>query len=92
MSTEKNELRKKLREKIKDKRNGNNSSIENISNKFKKDPQSALMSMGVDDVDMLNDAKSIMKNPHSFLQKTIQKQKDADKTEKDDEGLPPELL
>lgn len=92
MLTERDELRKKLKEKIRDKRNGKNSSNENIHDKLKKDPQSALMSMGIDDVDMLNDAKSIMKNPHSFLQKTIQKQKDADKTEKDDEGLPPELL
>ena len=67
------ELRKKLRAKMKDKRSGK-SSMESLGKNLKSDPMSALLSMGVDDVDLLNDSKKIVKNPESYL-KSVRSEK-----------------
>ena len=55
------ELKKKLREKINGKKN--NELAKNIKN----DPQTAMLSMGIDDPEILKNAKSIVKNPMSAL-------------------------
>lgn len=56
------ELRRRLRAKINGKR-----STTDMARSIKKDPQTALMSMGVDDADILSHAKEIAKNPHQTL-------------------------
>jgi len=56
------ELKKKLREKINGKRY-NNDATKNI----KRDPQTAMLSMGIDNPEILKNAHSIVKNPHSAL-------------------------
>lgn len=56
------ELKKKLREKINGKR-FNNDTTKNI----KRDPQTAMLSMGIDNPEVLKSAHSIVKNPHSAL-------------------------
>ena len=58
MSKSREELRKELRQKIKDKRNPSNST-QSFAKNVKQDPQTALMSMGVDDPDILNNAKML---------------------------------
>ena len=99
------ELRKKLRDKIKNKRNGGDSSA-NMARNIKKDPQTALMSLGIDDPNILNSANDIVKNPHKLLDglkqelkenieqtkhetANMDKSKDVDS---DDEELPPSML
>lgn len=56
------ELKKKLREKI----NGKRSKDENTKN-IKKDPQTAMLSMGIDNPEVLKNAQSIIKNPHHAI-------------------------
>lgn len=102
------ELRKRLRDKIKGKRSGDSNSVSEMSRNLKKDPQSALMSLGVDDAEMLKNAKNIVKNPHDYLKNVIANEtntsknneatdkkvhtKSADNEELDEEDLPPEAL
>lgn len=66
MSKSRDELRRELRKKIKDKRNPSNST-QSLAKNVKQDPQTALMSMGVDDPDILNNAKVLLKDPKSML-------------------------
>lgn len=89
-SSRHDELKKKLRAKIKGKRGGN--FITETSASLKKDPQTALMSLGVDDMDVLMNAKKIVQNPLSYLHEQVEKESRASKKEEDDEGLPPEML
>ena len=56
------ELRKKLREKIQGKKDSNTS-----SKNIKKDPQTAMLNMGIDDPELLKMAPSILKNPQAAL-------------------------
>ena len=89
------ELRKKLRENIKNKRSGNNNT--NIfAQNMKKDPTSTLMSMGVDDTNILKNADKIVKNPEQFLQNMLKEVKNNNVNEQlketdEDEEAPPEL-
>ena len=71
------ELKKKLREKINGKRNPNEA-----AKSIKKDPQTAMLSMGIDDPNILKNAQSIVENPHSALEKISS-------ILKDDEEAPP---
>lgn len=66
------ELRKKLREKIRGKRNPTSTSVQQTANQLKNDPQTALMSMGIDDPEILKHANLITKSPQSFIQNMIQ--------------------
>tara|TARA_B110000008_G_C16655381_1_gene438501 strand:+ start:115 stop:453 length:339 start_codon:yes stop_codon:yes gene_type:complete len=74
-SQSREELRKKLRDKIKNKRNGGDSSA-NMARTMKKDPQTALMSLGIDDPNILNSANDIVKNPHKLLDELKQELKE----------------
>lgn len=76
------ELRKRLRNKIKNKRNSSE-----VSQQIKKDPQTALMSLGIDDPNILKNAKHIVQNPTEFL-KSINSKNENDSEE--EEELPPE--
>lgn len=66
------ELRKKLKEKIKNKRNGSDNMTEFARN-VKNDPQTAMLSMGIEDLSILNDAKKMVNNPLQSL-KSLQEQ------------------
>ena len=94
---DRDELKKKLREKIKGKREGNDQSNKQ-QHQLKKDPQTALMSMGIDDLSVLKNAKAIVKNPKQFLHDTIseninnQSQTNNIKDDEDNEEMPPEAL
>ena len=104
-SQSRDELRKKLRDKIKNKRNGGDSST-NMAKNIKKDPQTALMSFGIDDPNILNSANDIVKNPNKMLnylkqelKENIEKSKheaksnmDMSKEDSDEEELPPSML
>lgn len=84
------ELRKKLRDKIRNKRDGNDNK-ERMAQNLVRDPATAMMSMGVDDPEILKHAKSIVKNPQSFMQTAIEKigsSKDVEGDE-DEEAPPP---
>lgn len=68
MDESREELRRKLRAKIKGKRDGtDNSSGPQLAQRLRSDPQSAMLSMGVDDPEILKQAESIVKNPERFL-------------------------
>ena len=88
------ELRKRLREKIKAKKDPTNASANlSLAKKMKDDPQSALLSLGIDNADILNNAQSLMKNPKATLQslkKAIETQNVKSVESDDDEELPPE--
>ena len=66
MSKSRDELRKELRQKIKNKRNPS-SSAQSLAKNVKQDPQTALMSMGIDDPDILSNAKMMLKDPKAML-------------------------
>ena len=74
------ELKRRLRDKINGKKTGNDT-----KNNIKKDPQTAMLSMGIDDLEILKMAPSILKNPQSALNnlKTLAVQN------KDEEEAPP---
>jgi hypothetical protein len=86
----KEELRKRLREKIKQKRHGGNN--ETLRESMLKDPQTTMMRMGIDDVNILQNANNILKNPNEIL-KTLTEAQDTDKQkvieDSDEEDLPP---
>lgn len=64
------ELRQKLRAKIKSKREGSHlNSGPQLAQRLRDDPTSAMLALGVDDADMLNQAKSIVRSPETFLKK-----------------------
>ena len=88
-SLSREELKKKLREQIKGARNNNSRCI--LSQQLKKDPQSTLMSLGIDDANILKNAKDIVKNPQSYLQ-NIKAENREKHTDEDDEDVPPEQL
>ena len=107
MSKSREELRKELRQKIKDKRNPSNST-QSLAKNVKQDPQTALMSMGVDDPDILNNAKMLLKDPKGMLknltdqlveEKSSKESKQSDvqyeekqHEEEEEEGLPPMMF
>ena len=62
------DLRQKLREKIRTKRDSTSS----IPEQFRKDPQTTLLQMGVDDADALRLAQSASKRPELFMRQLKQ--------------------
>ena len=107
MNKSRDELRKELRQKIKNKRNPSNTA-QSIAKNVKQDPQTALMSMGIDDADILNNAKMMLKDPKTMLKtltdqfvdetratnKTCSIVKEVENTEEEEEeeGLPPTMI
>ncbi len=88
------ELRKRLRNKIHDKRTGN-SSMESLAKTVKNDPQTALMSLGIDDPNILKSAKDIFKDPHQLLNSLKiedKKENNVDEEEEEEEELPPDPI
>lgn len=67
-TTDRDELRKKLRAKIRSKKQGGGDGNLDLAKKMKQDPTSALMSMGIDDPSLLRNANSILTNPQQVLQ------------------------
>lgn len=74
------ELRQRLRDKIRGKRAEEDTSLRAA---LRKDPQTALLSMGIDDLDVIRNADAIVTDPHAFLKSVA-----AD----DEEGLPPDAV
>ena len=64
-------LRKKLQEKIKAKRDDSSSKGPQLAQRLRDDPKGAMLQMGIDDVDILKNAKSIVNNPQQFLADSI---------------------
>lgn len=98
MNPDREELRRRLREKIAGKRKSDN--VQQLAQKLKSDPQTAFLSMGIDDKDLLSKAQSITKNPHKALKdlanlsndtKNSTKELTENRVEEDDdeEDLPP---
>ena len=65
------ELRKKLRDKIKGKREP--SGGPQLAQRLKDDPTTTMLQMGLDDASLLSNAKNIVKNPEAFLKETFSK-------------------
>ena len=95
----KEELRRRLREKIKSKRNV--TSPHELANSVRKDPQTAMMSMGIDDAHVLKNAQQIVKNPEAFLKTIVSEDANSKQntasvslnvSDDEEEGLPPEFL
>lgn len=59
-------LRKKLREKIRNKRTGGDSGPQ-LAQRLKDDPATTMMQMGIDDIGILTKAKSIVSHPEAFM-------------------------
>ena len=86
MDSNREELRKRLREKINGKRNNNVS--QDLAKNIKKDPQTAFLSMGIDDKSILEQSKHIVNNPEMFLKQAKKELSDL-QTNEDTEDLPP---
>ena len=93
---EKRLLRQRLKNKLKEKRNPSNTTT--LAQSFKNDPTSALMNMGIDDLSVLTNAKTIASNPHKLLQKLKEEniesaQNSTNNTKiEEEEDLPPDAL
>ena len=61
-------LRQRLREKIREKRCGT-SDASNLSTRLRDDPVTTMLSMGMDDPELLGQAKSLVAHPEAFLSK-----------------------
>tara|TARA_B100001769_G_C22055565_1_gene567454 strand:+ start:57 stop:356 length:300 start_codon:yes stop_codon:yes gene_type:complete len=87
------ELRKRLRAKIKEKRGG--SSLQDFAKNAKNDPKTTLMSMGIDDPSILNQAENMFKNPHQALnnlKNRIVEEEIKEEDDEEDEEMPPEQI
>lgn len=98
-SANREELRRKLRQKIHGKRNTNQDLARNV----RQDPQTALMNMGIDNIDLIKTAKDLTRNPHKILNKLKESleeeaskqtkdeaNNEANKEESEDEEAPPD--
>ena len=82
------ELRRRLRAKIKGKRDPQaQSDPRALQQELRADPAGSLLRLGVDDVDILKSAESIVREPHKLLSALKAEPSDA----ADDEELPPEF-
>ena len=73
---DRDELRRKLRERIHNRRNGcGEKPGPQLAQRLKDDPQTAMLQMGIDDPTILGRAKNIVDNPHTFLREMAQKEK-----------------
>lgn len=66
------ELRKRLRNKIRGKRSNDHTGPQ-LAQRLKDDPATALMSMGIDDVSVLSNAKEIIQMSKSMLNNSSKK-------------------
>lgn len=66
------ELRKRLKEKIRGKRSNNHTGPQ-LAQRLQDDPATALMSMGIDDASVLNNAKEIIQMSKSMLNNSTKK-------------------
>lgn len=66
------ELRRRLRSKIRGKRSNDHTGPE-LAQRLQDDPATALMSMGIDDPSILNNAKQIIQMSKSMLNNSIKK-------------------
>lgn len=83
------ELKKKLREKIRGKRSSSAPAVSTM----RQDPQTAMLSMGVDDLFLLQHSNDIIKNPHKVLESVKSHMRTtnvAPTNESDDEESPPQ--
>ena len=99
--SDREDLRRRLRDKIKNKREGTSkSAAPQLAQRMKADPASAMLSMGIDDPGILRQANSILKNPEGFLKSLAADMNSKDAAEKkpsgsvesglsDDEEAPP---
>jgi hypothetical protein len=62
------ELKQRLRQKIRSKRNPNENSGPQLTKRLGDDPASTLLSMGIDDASIISNAKSIVQQSKSILQ------------------------
>ena len=62
------ELKQRLRQKIRSKRNPNENSGPQLTKRLGDDPASTLLSMGIDDASIISNAKSIVQQSKSMLQ------------------------
>lgn len=83
------ELRRRLRAKRGEKRNGENST--SFAQQARRDPTTALLAMGVDDMDLLKHANQIVKNPAAFLAASTSSTRPSADVADDEEEAPPPL-
>ena len=84
------ELRRKLRERINNRRNGcANKPGPQLAQRLKDDPQTAMLQMGIDDPTILDRAKNIVDNPHAFLRDMVETEKKSKKKAKKTKPPPP---
>ena len=96
-TTQRAELRRRLRQKIRCGRNAPvaRQSSERIAGALRSDPAGALLSMGVDDPTILQNAKAITSNPHALMKQLkagntpVGTEANGDDGDEDDEELPP---
>ena len=66
--SDREELRKRLRQKMRLQRNGNkDNAMHSMAQNIKRDPATTLLQMGIDDPAMLRNAAHIVSNPLSLL-------------------------
>lgn len=83
----KEELRQKLRAKIRGKRSA--TTIPTTSEQLKADPAGALLRMGIDDPTVLAQASELVNNPHTMLNKLKSQLSQTTCNDSDDEEAPP---
>ena len=89
MVESRDELRSRLRKKIRDKRD--NTSVQTMQRDLKADPTGSLLRLGVDDANLLKQAEQIVKTPQKVLaglQADIART-EAREPQETDEDLPP---
>ena len=62
------ELRKRLRDKIRGKRSGNDDK-QTLQKNLKEDPTGSFLRMGIDDPDLLRQASQLVSDPHRIMSK-----------------------
>lgn len=101
ITVNRDELRRRLRDKIKSRRNNQNEGPQ-LAQRLKDDPKGAMLGMGLDDPQILAQAESIVKNPGQFLKSVLPQNKKHTKTvekvvlpnnreDSEDEEAPPPL-
>ena len=83
-------LRRKLREKIRNKR-GESDNVQ-LARRLKTDPATTMLQLGIDDADLIKNAKGLVKNPMDFLQHAMRLESDkqvSNIAESDEEEAPP---
>lgn len=62
------ELRRKLKDKIRNKRNPNEKTAQ-LPQRLKDDPAGVLLSMGIDDASILNNVQMLLKDKHGLMER-----------------------